>query len=88
MAKAYQFAGYFLIGASVVGLLSYTAYAFPPMQAYAFWISVVASLLLIVAGLADEFLSEAMGLTYQQYIGGMISAIAVIIIGSIIQWVR
>jgi len=88
MHKIYKFCGYFLIGVSVVGLFSYTAVAFPNMAAFSFWISVVASILLIVAGLADEFLAEALGLNYQQYIGALISTVAIALIGGILQWVR
>jgi len=88
MHKVYQFLGFFLIGVSVAGAFSFTAVAYPVMQAYAFWISVVASLLLIVAGLCDEFLAEALGLTYQQYIGGLIASVAIILIGGLIQWVQ
>jgi len=64
------------------------AIAFPVMAPFSFWISVVASILLIVAGLADEFLAEALGLNYQQYIGALISTVAVILIGGLIQWVQ
>jgi len=88
MAKVYTFCGYFLIGVSTVGLFSYTAAAFPNMAAFSFWLSVVASILLIVAGLADDFLSEALGLTYHQYIGALISAVAISLIGGLIQWVQ
>jgi len=88
MHKVYQFLGFFLIGVSVVGAFSYTAIAFPVMAPFTFWISVVASILLIVAGLTDEFLAEALGLNYQQYIGALISTVAIILIGGLIQWVR
>ena len=80
--------GYFLIGVSCTGLFSYTAYAFPQFQYYGFWLTVIVSILFVIAGVADEFFASAMGLSYQQYIGALISAIAVIIIASLIQWVR
>ncbi|HEY9692220.1 MAG TPA: hypothetical protein V6D15_08455 [Oculatellaceae cyanobacterium] len=88
MGKFYTFIGYFLIGVSSVGLFSYTAFAVPQFQYYGFWLTVIVSILFIIAGVADEFFASAMGLSYQQYIGALISAIAVIIIASLIQWVR
>ncbi|HEY9876021.1 MAG TPA: hypothetical protein V6D12_21500 [Candidatus Obscuribacterales bacterium] len=88
MHKVYQFCGYFLIGVSSVGLFSYTAVAFPNMAAFTFWISVVASIMLIVAGLADEFLAQWLGLGYYQYIGLVISLVAIALIGGLLQWVR
>jgi len=88
MAKVYQFCGYFLIGVSAVGLFSYTAVAFPNMAAFTFWISIVASVMLIVAGLADDFLANWLGLEHLQYVGLIISIVAIAIIGGVLQWVR
>jgi ABC-type Na+ efflux pump permease subunit len=88
MSKAYAMIGYFLIGVSCTGLFSYTAYAIPQFQYYGFWLVVVTSILFIVAGVADEFFASAMGLSYQQYIGALISAIAIILIGGLIAWVH
>ena len=88
MHKIYQFCGYFLIGVSVVGFFSYSAVAFPSMAAFSFWISVVASILLIVAGLGDAFFAELLGLGYYQYIGLIISLVAIALIGGLIQWVQ
>ena len=88
MYRIYKFCGYFLIGVSAVGLFSYTAVAFPNMAAFTFWISVVASIMLIVAGLADEFLAQWLGLGYYQYIGLVISLVAIALIGGILPWVR
>ncbi len=61
MGKAIQLGGYFLLGVSCCGLFSYTAYVVPRFQYYAFWLVVVVSLLFVVAGLADDFLAEAIG---------------------------
>ncbi|AFZ15604.1 hypothetical protein Cri9333_4838 (plasmid) [Crinalium epipsammum PCC 9333] len=88
MGKSIQLGGYFLLGVSCCGLFSYTAYVVPRFQAYAFWLVVVISLCFVVGGLVDDYLSEVMGLTYTQYIGGLITMIAIVLIGSIIQWVR
>ena len=88
MSKAYVLLGYFLIGVSVVGLFSYSAYAFPRLQYYGFWLSIITSLLLVIAGVADDFFASVLGLSYQQYIGALISAIALLIVGSLIQWIN
>ena len=58
------------------------------MAAFSFWISVVASILLIVAGLGDAFFAELLGLGYYQYIGLIISLVAIALIGGLIQWVQ
>jgi membrane associated rhomboid family serine protease len=88
MGKAIQLGGYFLLGVSCCGLFSYTAYVVPRFQYYAFWLVVVVSLLFIVCGLADDFLAEAIGVNYQTYVGGLIVSIAVVLIGSLLQWVK
>ncbi|AFZ15670.1 hypothetical protein Cri9333_4909 (plasmid) [Crinalium epipsammum PCC 9333] len=88
MGKGIQLGGYFLLGVSCCGLFSYTAYVVPRFQAYAFWLVVVVSLLFIVAGLVDDYLSEVMGVTYTQYIGGLITCIAIVLLGSLIQWIQ
>ncbi len=88
MGKAYVMAGYFLLGVSCTGLFSFTAYVSPRFQYYGFWLVVVTSILFIIGGICDEFFATAMGLSYQQYIGALISAIAIILIGSILQWVH
>lgn len=88
MGKVYSFIGCFLIGVSCVGLFSFTAYAVPQFQYYGFWLSVIVSILFVIAGICDEFFASAMGLSYQQYIGLVITAIAVILIGGLIQWVH
>jgi hypothetical protein len=48
----------------------------------------VVALLFIAAALADDFLASALGLTYQEYIGTLVSVIAVILIGGILMWVH
>ncbi|MGB3207269.1 MAG: hypothetical protein WBB28_19970 [Crinalium sp.] len=88
MGKSIQLGGYFLLGVSCCGLFSYTAYVIPRFQYYAFWLVVVVSLCFVVAGLADDFLAEAMGVDYQSYIGGLIVCIAIVLVGSIIQWIK
>jgi hypothetical protein len=88
MSKAYVLAGYFLLGVSLVGFFSYTALAFPKFQYYGFWISIVVSIMFVIAGVADDFFSQVLQVTYQQYIGGLITAIALIIVGGLIQWVK
>ena len=88
MGKAVQLGGYFLIGVSCCGLFSYTANVVPRFQFYAFWLVVVISLCFVVAGLVDDFLAEIMGISYQQYVGGLITIITIIVLGSVIQWVR
>lgn len=88
MSKAYAMIGYFLIGVSCAGLFSFTAYAVPQFQYYGFWLVVVVSILFIIAGVADDFFASVLELSHQQYIGALISAIAIIVISSIIQWVQ
>ncbi|AFZ15522.1 hypothetical protein Cri9333_4746 (plasmid) [Crinalium epipsammum PCC 9333] len=87
MGKAFELVGYFLIGISITGLFSYSSRAFANLQPYGFWLSVAASLLLIVAGVADDFFCSVLGLSYQNYIGALISVIAVLIVGGVIQWI-
>lgn len=88
MGKSIQLGGYFLLGVSCTGLFSYSAFVIPRFQYYAFWLVVVVSLCFVVAGLVDDYLSEVMGVTYTQYIGGLITCIAIVLLGSIIQWIR
>jgi hypothetical protein len=42
----------------------------------------------MVLAAGDDFFADALGLNYQQYIGALISLVAVLLIGSVIQWVR
>ncbi|MGB3205458.1 MAG: hypothetical protein WBB28_10750 [Crinalium sp.] len=88
MGKVIQLGGYFLIGTGCVGLFSYTAFVVPRFQSYAFWLVVIVSLCFVIAGLADDFFAELLGVDYQSYIGGLIVCIAMIIVSSLIQWVR
>ena len=88
MGKAFILSGYFLLGVNIVGLFSYTAYAFPAFANYAFWLLITVSLILIVSALADDYLAEVMGISYQTYVGGLIAIVALILIGSLLQWVR
>lgn len=88
MGKSIQLGGYFLLGVSCCGFFSYTAHVVPRFQAYSFWLVVVVSLCFIVCALADDYLSEVMGVTYTQYIGGLIVSIAIVLVGSLIQWVQ
>lgn len=88
MGKFYTLFGCFLIGVSSVGLFSFTAYAFEPLRMYSFWLVVTAALLLLVCAIADEWMAEALGLTYQNYIGLLVATVAVLILGGVISWVR
>lgn len=88
MGKTIQLSGYFLLGVSCCGLFSYTAYVVPRFQAYSFWLVVVVSLCFIVCALADDYLSEVMGISYQTYVGGLIVSIAIVLIASVIQWIQ
>jgi hypothetical protein len=88
MGKFLVLAGYFLTGVSTVGLFSYTAYAFESLRMYSFWLVTVVALLFIAAALADDFLASALGLTYSEYIGTLVSAITVILIGGVLMWVH
>lgn len=88
MGKFFVLAGCFLTGVSVVGLFSFTAYAFENLRMYGFWLCVCAAILLLVGAVADEFIAESLGLNYQQYIGLMIATVAVLLLGGVLQWVR
>ncbi len=88
MGKFYNLVGCFLIGVSTVGLFSFTAYAFESLRMYSFWLVVTAALLLLVCAIADDFIAEALGLTYQIYIGSLVATVAVLILGGVIAWVR
>jgi uncharacterized membrane protein len=88
MGKVFVLTGCFLTGISAVGLFSYTAYAFESLRMYGFWLSVCAALLLLVGALADDFIAESLGLTYQQFIGWMVTTVAILILGGVVQWVR
>jgi hypothetical protein len=88
MGKFFVLLGYFTVGVSTVGLFSYTAYAFEALRMYSFWLALTAVIFVAVGAIADDFLAEVLGLTHQQYIGTLLSAIAVLLIGGVIQWVR
>ena len=88
MGKFYVLMGCFLTGVSAVGLFSYTAYAFESLRMYGFWLAVCAALLLLASAIADDFIAEALGLNYQQFIGWMVATVAILMLGGITQWVR
>lgn len=88
MAKLYTLFGYFLIGVSSVGLFSYTAYAFPSLRMFSFWLVVTAALMLLVCAIADDWICEILGLSYQNYIGSLVATVAVLILGGVVAWVR
>ena len=88
MGKFFVLFGYFTLGVSAVGLFSYTAYAFETLRMYSFWLVLTAVIFVAVAAIADDFLAQALGLTHQEYIGILLIAIAVLIIGGVIQWVH
>jgi uncharacterized membrane protein len=88
MGKFFVLTGCFLTGVSAVGLFSYTAYAFERLRMYGFWLSVCAALLLLASALADDFIAESLGLTYQQFIGWMVATVAILILGGVVQWVH
>ena len=85
MSKAFELVGYFLIGVSVTGIFSYSAKAFTNLQPYGFWLSVAASLLLILAGVADDYFVSILEMSYESYIGALITVIVILIIGGVIQ---
>lgn len=88
MGKFYTLFGCFLIGVSSVGLFSYTAFAFESLRMYSFWLVVTVALLLLASAIADDWFCEILGLSYQTYIGGLVTIIAVLILGGVISWVR
>ena len=88
MGKFFVLVGYFTLGVSVVGLFSYSAYAFETLRMYSFWLACTAVIFVAVGAIADDFLAERLGLTHQEYIGTLVSIIAILIIGGVIQWVR
>lgn len=85
MGKAFLLGGYFLIGVAITGLFSYSAVAFINLQIYGFWLLVAVSLLLILAGVADDYFASILGLNYETYVGALISVIVILIIGGVIQ---
>jgi hypothetical protein len=88
MGKFFVLTGCFLTGISAVGLFSFTAFAFESLRMYGFWLSVCAALLLLVCAIADDFIAESLGLNYQQFIGWLITTVAILILGGVVQWVR
>jgi hypothetical protein len=88
MGKFFVLVGCFIIGVSFTGLFSYTAYAFETLRMYSFWLALTAVIFIAVGALADDFLAAALGVSHQEYIGLLISAIALLLIGGVIQWVR
>jgi hypothetical protein len=88
MGKFFVLTGCFLTGVSAVGLFSYTAYAFESLRMYGFWLSVCAALLLLACALADDFIAESLDLTYEQFIGWMVTTVAILILGGTIAWVH
>lgn len=88
MGKAFQVTGFFLIGVSVAGVFSYSAYAYELLRMYGFWLSVVTALALFTMAICDDFFASILGLSYPMYVGGLISLIAVLVVGGVVQWVR
>jgi hypothetical protein len=81
-------AGWFVSGVSLVGFFSYTAAVFPLSRWMIFWLVILLALALAGMGLADELIAEELGINHKKFIGVLVLAIAILLIGGIIQWVH
>lgn len=88
MSRIYLLAGYFLIGVSGSGLLSLTASLFPKFGNYSIWLIVIAGVVMTILAICDDYFAELLNLTNQQYVGLLASVTVVLILGSLIQWVK
>ena len=88
IGRAFVLIGYFMIGVSIVGLFSLSAYAFPAMRAYGFWLSVVAGLIVILLASCDDYFSDALEMSQLQYVALLVSIVLILLIGGTSQWIR
>jgi hypothetical protein len=88
MGRLYTLIGYFLIGVGSVGLFSFTAYAFPVLRMYSVWLIILVGILSAVAISADEFFAEMLEIPERQWHGAVFCAIALLILGGAIQWLK
>jgi len=88
MGKLFTLIGFFLVGVGAVGLFSFSGYAFPNLRMYGVWLIIVAGILSACAISCDEFFCEALGLTEKQWHGIVFIAIAISLLGGVIQWLK
>ena len=88
MGKLFTLIGFFLVGVAVVGLFSFSGYAFPNLRMYGVWLIIVTGILAACAISCDEYFAEALNISERQWHGVVFVAIAICILGGVIQWLK
>ena len=86
MSKLYQIAGYFFLGVSTVGLISYSAYTFQTLKNWGISLGAIALGLLIIAAITDDAMINYLKIDRLTYLGCVIALAFLLIIGVVIQW--
>lgn len=86
IARLYCLAASFLIGVSLSGIISYSAYTFPYLRKWAFSMLLIYIAVLMISCILDEQAANWLGLPYRAYIALLVSLSFCLLIGGIIQW--
>lgn len=86
IARLYCLASSFLIGVSLSGIISYSAYTFPSLRKWAFSVLLIYTAALMISCILDEQAANWLGLPYRAYLAVIISLTCCLLIGGIIQW--
>lgn len=86
MGKVYILLGYFLLGVALAGFVSYSAYLFPSLRAWGIALIIVSIIVFISISILDDFISSYIGIPYHVYVGVLIFAAMILIVGGVIQW--
>jgi hypothetical protein len=86
MNKVYMAAGTFFICAGGAGLVSYSAFVFPQVRYWAFWILVTVLSAFVVAAILDEYACQWLGIEYRAYLSLLVGVGISFLLGGLIQW--
>lgn len=86
MSKLYQIAGYFFLGVSTVGLISYSSYTFQLLKNWGISLGVMAIIIMILAAITDDAMINYFKTDRLTYLGSVIGLTALLVVGVVIQW--
>ena len=85
MEKIYKSIGFFLIGLSISGCLSYTAYTFQILRFWGLSLIGIITIIFIILFIIDDYAIEYFSISRLQYLGLLICIAFMIFIGITIQ---
>ncbi|MGL6283944.1 MAG: hypothetical protein ACRC2J_16195 [Microcoleaceae cyanobacterium] len=86
MSKLYQIAGYFFLGVSITGLISYSSYTFQLLKNWGISLGIISILFCILAAVTDDAMIAYFKTDRLTYLGSVIGLTTLLIIGVVIQW--